>query len=378
VDNKEVHSMRKFLCALTALVGALTSLPVEAAEKVLLVVSSYGRDGGKTRPGFEFDEYAQAWEIFRKNGLEIEVASPAGGKATPDEFEPDKPYNAAVMAIPEAMRWLDATKRTDAVKAQDYKAVYVLGGAGAMFDVLADGSLKLLLGKAYDAGAVVGGVCHGPAVLASVRRRDGELLVRGRKVTGYTNAEEETFGKQWTSKYPVFLEDTMKASGARFEQGPVMLPHVVADGRLVTGQNPFSTALTVEAVLRAMGKTPVARAYYPDERSMLAVARFLGGDRQGAAGDLTSAPRAHDPMLIGMYGNALVGGAGDNQEKVEQGLALMDMAATQVSHPRLELAMAQAEKRLGRTSSAKSRLEKVLSKNPNMEAAKRLLTTLGE
>jgi len=170
----------------------------------------------------------------------------------------------------------------------------------------------------------------------------------------------------------------MKASGARFEQGPVMLPHVVADGRLVTGQNPFSTALTVEAVLRAMGKTPVARAYYPDERSMLAVARFLGGDRQGAAGDLTSAPRAHDPMLIGMYGNALVGGAGDNQGKVEQGLALMDMAATQVSHPRLELAMAQAEKRLGRTSSAKSRLEKVLSKNPNMEAAKRLLTTLGE
>lgn len=93
---------------------------------------------------------------------------------------------------------------------------------------------------------------------------------------------------------------------------------------------------------------------------------------------MKAAPDAHDPLLIGMYGNAVATRARDKVEEVAQGLALMELAASHVSHPRLELARAQAEQRLGRTSAARSRLESILSANPNMEAAQRLLATLGK
>lgn len=268
--------MRKLLLALAAVAVAVVAMPAQAAQKVLLVVSANGRDGGETRPGFEFDEYAQAWDVLRKNGIEVEVASPTGGKVEPDTFEKEKPYNATVAADGKAMAWLTATKRTDSVDPKAYAAVYVLGGGGAMFDILADRALQSLLGRAYEAGAVVGGVCHGPAVLARVILAKGRPLVKDRRVTGYTNAEEAAFGERWSSKYPVLLEDVMKASGARFEQGRVMLPHVVADARVVTGQNPSSTAQTVEAMLRAMGKTPVERAF---TRTSAACSRSLSSSR---------------------------------------------------------------------------------------------------
>jgi putative intracellular protease/amidase len=372
--------MRKLLLGLGLVAGLFSIPPAQAAsrDKVLIVVSSEGRDGGKTRPGFEFDEFAQAWSIFRSNGMNVEVASPAGGAAEPDQFEADKVYNAAVAADPEARKWLSATKATATIRPRDYAGIYVIGGGGAMFDVFADPALQTLLARAYEAGAVVGGVCHGPAVLSKVRLSSGRHLVAGRRVTGFTNAEEQGFGKAHASSYPIFLEDALKASGARFEQTRVMLPFVVTDGRIVTGQNPFSTAMSVDAMVKAMGKKPVARKPYPDERSLLLVAKFLGGEAEAAIAELHAAPEAHDIMLIGIYGAILAGGTEKRPEDVAQGLSLMEMAATRVSNPRLDVALAEAEHRLGRTAGARKRLEKLLSSNPDNKAAKRLLASMPE
>jgi putative intracellular protease/amidase len=372
--------MRRLLLGLGLIAGLLSIAPAQAAskDKVLIVVSSEGRDGGKKRPGFEFDEFAQAWSIFRANGMRIEVASPTGGAAEPDEYEADKIYNAAVIADPEAKKWLSATKATASIRPGDYAGIYLIGGGGAMFDVFSDPGLQTLLARAYEMGAVVGGVCHGPAVLSKVRLSNGRPLVAGRRVTGFTNAEEQGFGKRWASSYPIFLEDALKASGARFEQTRVMLPFVVTDGRIVTGQNPFSTAMSVDAMVKAMGKKPVARQLYPDERSLLLVAKFLGGDPKTAKADLRAAPEAHDVMLIGIYGTILAGGAEKRREEVAQGLSLMEMAATRVSNPRLDVAMAEAEHRLGRTTGARKRLEKVLATNPDNSAAQRLLASMPE
>lgn len=368
--------MRIIAVALALMANVLAAAPGFAkpdGDRVLIVVSSEGRDQGKTRPGFEFDEFAQAWTIFRANGLEVEVASPAGGNAEPDEYESDKVYNAAALADPEAAQALAATQATASVDARRYAGVYIIGGGGAMFDVFSDRNLHGVIARAYESGAVVGGVCHGPAVLANVRLSDGSLLVSGKRLTGFTNAEEAGFGKRWAPSYPVFLETALRESGAQFEQTGVMLPFAVTDGRLVTGQNPFSTAVSVEAMIRAMGREPVARTPYPDERALQLAAGYLKGHSAQAEKDLAAAPEAFDVMLIGIYGTIIVGQANGNAAQIRSGLGLMELAARHISNPRLELARAQAELQLGNNAAARARLQRILENAPDNEAARKLL-----
>src|SRR4028119_315747 len=106
--------MRSFFISLAVLFGMLLAPPAQAepASKILLVVSGHGRDQGRTRPGFEMDEFAQAWAVFRDNGFAVDVASPAGGAVEPDAFETDKPYNVRILADAEATRALAATRTT--------------------------------------------------------------------------------------------------------------------------------------------------------------------------------------------------------------------------------------------------------------------------
>ena len=144
-------------CALL-LATAATPLHAAKADRILIVVSGEGRDQGKTRPGYEFDELSQAWLIFQANGFAIDVASPQGGAVEADRYDPQQPFNAALLADTEATRMLAATRRTDQVKAEDYVAIYVVGGKGAMFDLPRDTALTALLGDAYARGAVIGAV----------------------------------------------------------------------------------------------------------------------------------------------------------------------------------------------------------------------------
>lgn len=380
VANQRGPIMRILLFAFILFCGALNSSAVHAGPaqsgKILLVASGHGRDEGRTQPGFEMDEFAQAWAVFRDNGFEVELASPSGGPVQADKFDVGKPYNARALADPKAMRQLGATIATGSVDPSRYAAVYVLGGGGAMFDLFADPALQKLLAANYEAGGVVGGVCHGPAVFSAVRLSDGRFLVDGRRVTGFTNDEEKLFGERWSSSYPLLLETGLRDRGARFEQGAVMLPFVVADGRLVTGQNPFSTALTAEAMVRAMGREPITRQPYADERSLLLVARFLKGERQQAASELGAETKGYDVPLIGVYGDILAAQAGKDAARLETALSLMHLAASKVWHPRLELAIAGAEHRSGLTPAARRRVERVLEKKPDMAAARALLSSL--
>lgn len=99
-----------------------------SSKKILIVVSSYGKSEGKTRPGFEFDEFSQAYLIFKANGFDVDVASPRGGHAEPDEYNESKPYNKILLQNSEAMHLLRNTKPTGKLKPEDYSAVYIVGG----------------------------------------------------------------------------------------------------------------------------------------------------------------------------------------------------------------------------------------------------------
>lgn len=343
--------------------------------KILVVVSGEGRDAGKTRPGFEMDEFAQAWAIFVDNGFAVDVASPRGGAVSADKFDAAEPFNARVTADADAMRKLADTRATANVDANDYAAVYVVGGKGAMFDLPADPALKRLIAAIYARGGVVAAVCHGPAAFVDVRLADGSALVAGRRLTGFSNEEEAIFGKRWAKEYRFRLEDALRERGALWEEAPLMMPRLVVDGRLVTGQNPYSTPAVAEAIVRAAGRTPVARTPWRDERSMALAERVLAGDVDGARAALSANRADYHVELIGLLGYYQLQTA-QAQPAVRGALALMQLAEPHMPEPQLKLGIADAHLRLGDAARARALVGDVLATKPDMAEAKALLARI--
>lgn len=369
------HALLSSLLAALPLPALGAPSPPDASPRVLLVVSSEGRDQGKSRPGFEMDEFAQAWLILRQNGFEIDVASPKGGAVEADKYNPDEAFNAAVIADSQAMAKLAATLPTAQLRANDYEGVLVIGGKGAMFDLPADPALRDTIAAIWESGGLVAAVCHGPAALAGVRLADGRSLVDGRAMTGFTEEEESLFGKRWAKEFTFQLEPRMRELGAHWQEAPLMMPKVVVDGRLLTGQNPFSTAALADAFVRASGRVPLARQAWRDERSMALVKQHLQQRDGQAARILAQRPSDHHVELIGMLGFYQLKAAKDATATTDA-LAIMQLASPHMDEPRLQVAMAEAHWRLGRTDLARSQVLAVLEKQPGLDEASALLARM--
>lgn len=314
--------------------------------RVLIVISSNGQDAGKTRPGFEMDELSQAYAVFADNGLTIDIASPKGGVVVADKFDAEKSFNSRFTGDPVASAKLSATLPLARIRDQKYAAIFVVGGKGAMFDLPVDADLKTLLAQTYEAGGVIGAVCHGPAALMNVPMKDGKSLIAGRAVTGFSNEEEVLFGKRWAAAFPVLLEDGLRGAGARFSEAPMMLNHVVTDGRIVTGQNPYSTFATAEAVVRAMGRTVAPREILAEERSIALIGRVLAGDTVQTRAQLAANPTHYDVPLVAMWGyyRALTPGA--DRDMLEKAVAVMEIAQPHFDEPKLVTAIADVRSKL--------------------------------
>lgn len=322
------------------------SQPVEQPHRVLLVVSSHGRGGGDIQPGFEMDELAQAWLVFRRNGLEVDIASPAGGAVVADEFDPKKAYNADFAADPEAQRKVADTLRLDPAMAGQYQAVMVIGGKGAMFDLPFSQVLQTLLAETERNGGVVSAVCHGPAVFARIRTEDGASWASGRQLTGFADEEEALFGKKWVPHFPFLLESELRRLNAQFSEAPMMLPHVVSDGRVVTGQNPFSIGLAADAVIRALGLDPAPRQPWADERSLSLVAQAIAGDPAPLEAALARKDGTLDVPLIAIWGYYRSIEAGNDRALLEPAVRIMELALPHFPEPQLETAIRDARSRL--------------------------------
>lgn len=362
------------LAATLPLAGNASTATTATPARVLLVVSGEGRDHGRTRPGFEMDEFAQAWLILRQNGFEIDVASPAGGAVQADKYNPADVFNAALLADPQAVAKLAATLPTAALRPQDYAGVLVIGGKGAMFDLPGDTALQQVIARIWDNGGVVGAVCHGPAALAEVRIGDGSRLVDGRAMTGFTEEEEALFGKRWAATFAFQLEPALRARGARWQEAPLMMPKVVVDGRLVTGQNPYSTPALADAFVRASGRAPVARTPWRDERSMALVERHLRHDPRVAT-ELAQQRDALHVELIGILGYYQLQAAQD-PAAIADALSIMQLARPYMEEAQLDVGIAEAHWRLGRTEQARQHLRALLEKQPSLEQAKALLARM--
>ncbi len=344
---------RKIMAALLIVLSAVLALPTSAAVpsgKILLVVSSHGERAGQGRPGFEMDELSQAFSVLTDNGFAVDIASPAGGEPVADEYDPAKAYNARVLRDPVFLGQLRQSLRLSEVRGGHYRAIFVIGGKGAMFDLPTGTHLKLLVAGIYEAGGVVGAVCHGPMVFANLQLSDGRSLIAGRRLTGFRNDEERLFGKRWASHFPVFLEDALRGAGAQFSKAAIMLSHVVADDRLITGQNPYSTARTAEAMVAALGQSVAAREPYPDERSMDAISQALGGAGAAAAQSIAADPSRYDIPLIAVWGYYRTLQAGDDRAMLAESLAVMELAEPHFADAGFRSAMEQARQRLGNRS----------------------------
>ena len=364
---------------LLGLALALNALPLQAAEqqKVLIVVSGEGRDQGKTRPGFEMDEFAQAYLIFRGNGLAVEVASPRGGNAEADKYNPKEAFNAELLEDAEALHKLANTHATAQVNPDDFAAVYVVGGKGAMFDLPADPALRRVISSVYEKGGVVAAVCHGPAALVDVPLSDGSQLISGKRVTGFSNEEEAVFGKRWAKEFPFLLEDAMRARGAQWQEAPLMMPRLVVDGRLITGQNPYSTTAVAEAIVTALGLVPVARQLWRDEATMRLVERLLAGETKAVHDELAADSERFHAELIGLLGYYQLQIA-QGDKAIRDALAIMELATPYMQEPQLKLGIADARWRLGDVAEARKLVGKLLETHPDMDEARQLLAKMGD
>lgn len=326
--------------------NAVATLP----QRVLLVVSSHGRgagvEAGQIQPGFEMDELAQAWLVLKANGLAVDIASPAGGPVQADGYDPAKTYNAAFLGDREASAKLAQTLRLDPAMAGQYGAVMVIGGKGAMFDLPFAQVLHGLLADIESRDGVIAAVCHGPAVFARMVRDDGTPWAEGRTLAGFTDEEEALFGKRWVKQFPFLLESELRAKGARFGEAPMMLPHVEVDGKLVTGQNPFSVGAASEALVRAMGKVPVAREPWADELSVMLVARALEGDEVPLAAALGDKESGIDVPLVAIWGYYRSIEAGEDRAMLGSALRIMELAQPHFPEPQLDQAIAKVRERL--------------------------------
>lgn len=213
--------------------------------KILIVLTSHdtlGNTGRKT--GFWLEELAAPYYAFLDAGAEIVLTSPNGGQPPLDPKSNEPSFQTDLTrrfeADAEANAKLAATVRLDSVTQADFDAVFYPGGHGPLWDLAEDSHSIQLIEAFLAAGKPVALVCHAPAVLRHVKKPDGTPLVEGKKVTGFTNTEEQAVGL--TDVVPFLVEDELKAKGAQYSKGDDWSSYVVSDGLLITGQNPASSA----------------------------------------------------------------------------------------------------------------------------------------
>lgn len=223
--------------------------------KILLVLTSHDQlgDTGK-KTGFWLEELAAPYYALKDAGAEIVLASPKGGQPPldPKSDDPDAQTDDTrrFKADPEAQAALASTVVLSSVKAEDFDAVFYPGGHGPLWDLANDADSIALIEAFAKADKPTGFVCHAPGVLKSVNGLDGKPLVNGRKVTGFTNSEEEAVGL--TDVVPFLVENVLTANGGEYSKGPDWGSYVLTDGKLVTGQNPGSSHAAAEALLKLL------------------------------------------------------------------------------------------------------------------------------
>jgi putative intracellular protease/amidase len=213
--------------------------------KVLFIATSHdklGDTGHKT--GLWLEELAAPYYLFKDGGAEVTLASPLGGQVPLD------PKSQSIIVATsstkrflkdvEAMNFVSHSVVLEEIKADDFNVVFLTGGHGAMWDIAGNKTVKHLLEAFNKSNKPIAAVCHGVAGLLALQNDNGELLIKGKQLTGFSNSEEESSGL--TNTVPFLLETQLVSNGALYSKGDNYFQHTVIDGNIITGQNAASSA----------------------------------------------------------------------------------------------------------------------------------------
>jgi putative intracellular protease/amidase len=225
-------------------------------KKVLIVLTSHdklGDTGAKT--GFWLEEFAAPYYALKDAGVVLTLASPLGGQPPIDPKSDDAgSQTEATLRFKtdtSAQGLLASTLKLKDVSAADFDAVFYPGGHGPLWDLAEDATSIAMIETMLKAGKPVAAVCHAPGVLRHTKGADGQSVVKGKKVTCFTNTEEEAAGL--TAVVPFLVEDMLTQNGGVYSKAADWHPHVEIDGLLITGQNPASSEPVAKALLATLG-----------------------------------------------------------------------------------------------------------------------------
>ncbi len=224
-------------------------------KKVLIVLTSHeqlGDTGQKT--GFWLEEFAAPYYYLKEKEVSITLASPKGGlpPIDPKSELPDfqTPSTKRFNEDKEAQQILSETIKLETVNHNDYDAVFYSGGYGPLWDLADNNTSITLIESFYNNDKPVAAVCHAPAIFKNTKGLDGKPLVEGKKVTAYSNSEEEAV--QFTDIVPFLVEDMLKENGGIYTKGLDWHAYALEDGLLITGQNPASSELVAELLVEKL------------------------------------------------------------------------------------------------------------------------------
>lgn len=224
--------------------------------KILMVLTSHDKlgDTGK-KTGFWLEEFTAPYYVFKDAGADINLATPAGGQPPldpgSDSEDAQTDSTRRFKNDEQAQKALANTTPLAQIEADDYDAVFYPGGHGPLWDLAEDPHSIELIKRLWATGKPVAAVCHAPGVLRHAITTEGKPIVRGRKVTGFSNSEEAAVGL--TDVVPFLVEDELKQHGGEYAKGEDWSSFVQIDGQLITGQNPASSAAAAQAVLEQLG-----------------------------------------------------------------------------------------------------------------------------
>ncbi|CAL2082918.1 Type 1 glutamine amidotransferase domain-containing protein [Tenacibaculum sp. 190524A02b] len=220
-------------------------------KKVIFVLTSHedlGETGYKT--GFWIEEFAAPYYLLKDNGVEVTLASPKGGQPPIDPKSNETDFQTpATIRFNEDKETQDVLAKTiplQEIKEVDYDAIFYPGGHGPLWDLAEDKNSIALIEAFYSNNKPVAAVCHAPAVFKHTKYKDASL-VKNKKVTGFSNTEEEAV--QLTEIVPFLVEDMLQENGGVYSKEADWHPYAIEDGHLITGQNPASSELVAEKLL---------------------------------------------------------------------------------------------------------------------------------
>ena len=246
---------RIYKTVLIAILTLVSGITFSQNLKVLFVVTSHdqlGNTGDKT--GLWIEEFATPYYYLIDRGVEVEIASPKGGqppidpKSELDDYQTESTERYFNDSKTQSV--FNQTIKLSKVNHEDYDAVFYPGGHGPLWDLSKDKSSIRLIASFYNNDKPIAFVCHAPAALKKVKDKNGEFVVKGKNVTGFTNGEEEAV--QLTEVVPFLIEDMLKENGGIYQKGDDWTPFAIKDGLLITGQNPQSSSLVAEKLLESI------------------------------------------------------------------------------------------------------------------------------